>query len=233
MRTEHAVANSDALADQLARRIGELLQAAIQARGQASLAVSGGQSPIPVFERLSRLPLPWQHVTITLVDERCVPEAHPDSNARLVRAHLLQQAAAQARWVPWIGTSTHNAPLDDTAALARCAAQLQTVPMPLDVVVLGMGADGHTASLFPCSADLQHALHTRQPCAVVHPTTARHTRLTLSLNTILAARQVLLQLSGTEKFAVYQQACQGVDDRWPVSHVLSAPATPVEVWHSP
>jgi 6-phosphogluconolactonase len=232
MHTEHAFEHSNAWADQLAHRIAQLLQAAIQARGHASMAVSGGQSPVPVFERLSRLPLPWQQVTVTLVDERCVAESHPDSNARLVHLHLLQHRAAQALWVAWIGANGHHDALSDADCLARCIAQLEKVPMPLDVVVLGMGPDGHTASLFPCSPDLQHALHTRQACAVVHPTTALHTRLTLSLNTLLSARHVLLQLSGSEKHAVYQQACHGINDRWPVSHVLASPATSVEVWLS-
>lgn len=125
---------------ELAQDIAQRLGAAIAARGFAVLSVSGGKSPIALFEALRRQPLDWSRVYVTLVDERCVPCTHPDSNALLVRTHLLQDQARAARFVPMV-EETAEPPLAPPAVLAQAASVALQAAGRTDVLVLGMGAD--------------------------------------------------------------------------------------------
>lgn len=233
--TEHTFDSTDALSAALATDVAQRLQRAIGEHGQASLAVSGGKSPVPLFAALRQHPLPWAQVTVLLVDERVVPHTHADSNTALVRQHLLQDAAAAARFVPLFDD---HAELSDRASdplglerLAQLANErLGTVPWPLDVVLLGMGEDGHTASLFPDAPGLAHALHSGDAVAWVRPATAPHARLTLTLPRLLQARHVALSISGAAKRAVYAQACTADSEALPVSLVLHRRTTPVATW---
>lgn len=222
---EHALA--------LARAIARRLRIALRLRGQALLALSGGRSPLPMLRWLRRQPLPWERVIVTQIDERCVPADHPDSNARLLREHLLQEAAAQARWAPLCEAETMAVDLDD-AALDRLAAgasaRLAALPWPLDVAVLGMGEDGHTASLFADAPGLARALESDGPVGWTRPADAPHARLTLTLPTLLRAGALMLSLQGAAKQAVYARACQRPDPALPVSLVLHGARMPVQVW---
>ncbi|HEX5393930.1 MAG TPA: 6-phosphogluconolactonase [Rhodocyclaceae bacterium] len=228
MNTEHRYANDGQLVADLAARIGLLLSSAVTERGRAVLAVSGGRSPIPLFAALSSLDLPWSAITVTLVDERCVTPNHPDSNARLVREHLLQGLAAVARFVPFFNSAPGNDGFGHLCAEAE--ARLATLPPPADVALLGMGADGHTASLFPNSPGFAQAVVKGQglQCVQVHPAAAPHARITLTLDALLAARHRLLQFSGADKLAVYEQAKTAANPDLPVSLVLHG--APTEVW---
>ncbi len=224
--TEHTGATPAALA----AHIAGALRAALAERGRASLAVSGGQSPIPMFEALREQALDWDKVKLVLVDERVVPHGHADSNTALVRTHLLQGAAAAATFVPFFDSLP--AALDDAALDALVAAahqRLAALPWPLDVAVLGMGEDGHTASLFPAAPGLDHALASAGPLAWVRPATAPHARLTLTLPALLASRERVLSIAGAAKLAVYRRARAAADPALPVSLVLHQPA-PVSVW---
>ena len=136
--------DSPALVAALANQVAGLLRAAIKERGRASLVVSGGATPVPFFAALSAQALDWQQVTITLADERWVDPADPDSNEQLVRRHLLQNRAAAARFV---GLKTGA--ITAVQGEKECGARLALVPRPFDALILGMGNDGHTASLFP------------------------------------------------------------------------------------
>lgn len=219
------------LAQRLAAWIGLRLHEAIRGRGHAVLAVSGGKSPLPLFQALRTQPLDWSRVSITLVDERCVPHEHADSNTALVRTHLLQGGAAAATFVPWFD-SVPDA-LDDAAlqALADGAsARLATQPWPWDLAVLGMGEDGHTASLFPGAPGLSQALHGNGPVAWTRPLDAPHARLTLTLPALLATRELVLPLIGPAKLRVYQQARLNEDSDLPISLVLHQHQTPVNIW---
>lgn len=225
--TEHTGATPAALAVHIAAS----LRTAIAARGHALLAVSGGKSPIALFEALRTQALDWSNTAVILVDERVVPHDHADSNTALVRQHLLRDAAATARFVPFFDHLPDT--LDDTALetlVAQANQRLASLPWPLDVAVLGMGDDGHTASLFPAAPGLSRALQASGPLAWVRPATAPHARLTLTLPTLLASRGLALSIAGATKLAVYQQACGATDPALPVSLVLNQHQTPVSVW---
>lgn len=229
MIAEHLHATPSSLASTIALA----LRTAITARGQATLAVSGGKSPIALFEQLHEQALDWSKVTVLLVDERCVAHDHADSNTALVRQHLLKGAAAQARFATLFDT----VPADlNNAALLKLAEsanlRMNALAYPLDVVVLGMGEDGHTASLFPDAPGLENALTNQGPIAWVRPATAPHARLTLTLPTLLTARYIHLPLSGEAKLKVYQEAQKAANPALPISLLLNNPACTVNVWLS-
>lgn len=230
----HPCPNATTLAQTLAADIAQHLRDAVGQRGQALLAVSGGKSPVPLFQQLSQQVLPWAQVTVLLVDERCVPPNHPDSNSALVRQHLLQGKAAAARWLPFFDALPHFDTDTDLPSLTASANQrLQALPWPLDVAVLGMGEDGHTASLFPRAPGLEVALSSTDPVAWTRPATAPHARLTLTLPTLLAARCLVLPLQGPAKQAVFQRAGVAPTAELPISLVIHHNPSPVHVWTAP
>jgi 6-phosphogluconolactonase len=217
--------------EQIAKQIAQELRTAIAARGLATLAVSGGKSPIALFERLREQALDWSRVTVMLVDERCVPHGHADSNTALVRQHLLQGAAAAASFATLfdsVSAELNDAALRDLVASAN--QRLSAIPFPLDVVVLGMGEDGHTASLFPAAPGLDCALISEGPIAWVRPATAPHARLTLTLPVLLAARHLHLPMAGDAKRKVYEAAAEASNPALPISLLLNQPACTVQVW---
>ena len=225
--TEHPNATPAALAEHIANA----LRSAIAARGQASLAVSGGKSPIPLFEALREQDLDWSKVTVVLVDERVVPRDHADSNTALVARHLLQGRAASARFLLFFRelAPTFNAEVLD--ALVRDAEErITSLPWPLDVAVLGMGEDAHTASLFPGAPGYARAIATDQRLAWVVPDTAPHGRISFTLSALLAARELVLSITGESKLAVYRRAAQKADEALPISLVINQTQTPLSVW---
>ena len=242
---EHRLSDERQLVQALAQDIAQRLSAAVAERGTALLAVSGGKSPVALFQALASHPVlasVWPHITVLLVDERCVPFNHADSNSRLVHEHLLQGAASGASWVPLVnGELNHLAPgqpVPDVQRLRQVAeGRLASLPWPLDVVVLGMGLDAHTASLFPGAPGLGEALATKARCAWVLPDAdlnkASHPRITLSLASLLAARHLYLPLTGSAKHKVYAQALEGATEERPISLLLCQTQNPVSVWLSP
>jgi 6-phosphogluconolactonase len=228
---ERRFPSASAAAQALADSVSGALAAALAMRTHASLVVSGGRSPIGFFQCLRDAELAWSRVWITLADERWVPEDHPDSNAALVRQHLLQGAAAAARFVPlWNGAAT------PVAAIAERTAALAQLPQPFDVVVLGMGEDGHTASLFPGAPGLAAALDPAGTAllAAIDPPAAPHPRLSLTLKALLGCRHIHLPLAGAAKRAVFARALANCDPlRLPVAAVLCQSAVPVTAYLSP
>lgn len=219
----------------VARRVAQCLRSALEARGVALLAVSGGRSPINMFARLRTMDLDWSRVVVTLADERWVPESHPDSNASLVHRHLLQGRAAQATFVPLF-----NSAADPSAGRQGCEAALAALPLPFDCVVLGMGEDGHTASLFPDAPELAEAIALPAPsatdqaaslCCPVTPGQAPQLRMTLTLHALLQRNcQLILAISGSSKRQVYEQARGLASLELPVSLLLHQDECPIDVW---
>ena len=227
MITEHTGATPAAIA----AHVADALRAAIAARGQASLAVSGGKSPIPMFEALREQALDWAQVTVVLVDERVVPRDHADSNTALVARHLLQGKAAEARFLPFFREVAPQLNAEVLDALVLDASdRTAALPWPLDVVVLGVGEDAHTASLFPGAPGYARAIATEQRLAWVVPDTAPHARISFTLSALLAARELVLSIAGTSKLAVYRRAAEKADETLPISLVLNQSITPISVW---
>ncbi len=176
----------------------------------------------------------WSKVRVTLVDERCVPRTHPDSNALLVQTHLLQDLAAQAQLV-FMG-ATASAPLGTPTQQAETASHALRTAGVTDVLVLGMGTDGHTASLFPEAPNLSQALDRRNTdtCVAIElknpPANAPYARITQTLAQILSARHIVLPLAGADKRRTLQQAWPHATPALPISYVLQQNQTPVALW---
>lgn len=225
----HEGADPMALSNSLADWVAGHLRAGLVERGQASLAVSGGGTPVPFFQALGRHDLDWSRVHVTLVDERAVPAQHPDRNEGLVRTHLLQGPAAVARWLPCFVDADQAAltgdGLDgDLAALHRARdaleARLATWLWPVDVVVLGMGSDGHTASLFPGAAHAQvwgegaSGPGVAPRCLAVDVPPSPNVpvrRLSWSPRALLDTRHLAVHTTGRAKRELLQRACAASD----------------------
>ena len=209
-------------ANSLAQDLTVILQDSIDATGQAYFAVSGWRTPRFVFSRLRKMELDWSRVCITLTDERWVPVRDSHSNERLVRTLLLQGAASAAKFIPLYGGES-----SPEQGLAACEARLAAVGQPLDAVYLGMGGDGHFASLFPGhpAIDVRDGL-----CVAIPETSYRVGRMSLTANAILAAKKLMLLYAGPVKHAVYQEATKpGSYHDLPLRLVLQQAQTPVEV----
>ena len=225
---EFTFQNSELLVAELAGRIGQSLQKSIAAHGRASLAVSGGSTPKPLFKRLSSLDIPWQDVIVTLVDERWVDPTDTASNEQLVRQYLLQNRAAKAVFV-----GLKNSAATASEGESGCEQNLRKVPLPFTVLILGMGNDGHTASLFPGSTQLAAAtdMHSDKTCMAVTPAHAPHERMTLTLPAILDSQEIILHITGQEKKAVLAKAQEaGPAEEMPVRFILHQHETPVVMY---
>jgi len=193
-----------ALAHEVTADVVARLARAIALRGQASLLVSGGRSPSALFERLHAQTLNWKRTWISLVDERWVSPSDAASNERLVRETLLQGQAAAARFVGLKNAA--SAP--ETGAMAAWS-RLADLPRPVDVTILGMGDDGHTASLFPGAPNLPRALDRSVPggCIAMCAPSEPHARLSLNLSALLNSRYILILILGEMKLRTYAAAC--------------------------
>src|ERR1700689_3459645 len=219
-------ADAETLSQELASQIAASLTAAIGARGLASLVVSGGRSPVRLFEILRTQPLDWPRVRIALADERWVDPEDAASNERLGRDILLKDRAASARF---LGLK-NAAPTPDLGAVSAWET-FARVPRPFDAVVLGMGDDGHTASLFPGSPNLPSAIDPAAAagCEGIWSPVAPQPRLSLNLSALLDARRIVLLITGDAKWRPYLAAgAEGPVQDMPVRAVLRQTRTPVE-----
>ena len=220
----------DTLARHVAGSLAEALQSSLQQRSHASLIVPGGSTPVPVFRVLREQTLPWSRVRVSLSDERWVPPTSHDSNEHLVCRELLQGKAAAAQLIGL--TSAIETPW---LAVNDCARRLAQLPRPFDAVLLGMGDDGHTASLFPGSDALVSGLDHEhgEDCVASHPEGIPQPRLSLGLHALLDSRLLILCFFGESKWQVYQEALTADPMQMPVAAVLRQTRTPVTVHWAP
>lgn len=212
----------DALYDAATRQIAAYVREELDARGTASLLLSGGSTPGPVYQNLSTIALGWKDVNIGLVDERWVDECDPGSNAALIRRTLLQNNAKPATFLPM-------KTLHETAAAGQKAVETSYSDLVNinSLAVLGMGTDGHVCSWFPQSQGLGSAVDPKNKhlvqaiCAKKSPVTGDYLeRMTLTLSALKKCKSVLLLISGNEKRDVIERAFESTSDDLPVSLIL-------------
>jgi len=219
--------NTSALDIELAEKVASLLADDIAAKGKASLVVSGGRTPMGFFQLLSQQMLDWHSVKVTLADERWVNNEHKDSNEKLVRENLLINEARHADFVP-LKTATDNALEGEVETELALAAIGQ-----FTVVILGMGDDGHTASLFPGAEALPLglAMDSGRTAIAVTPTEAPHQRISLTLPRLLNSRQLIIHISGAGKQSLLQAAQAGDDvAELPIRAILKQQAAPLSIY---
>lgn len=204
--------NSTKLVENLSSKIIEILNKQISQKGFASIIVSGGSTPKKLFEKLSTCALDWSKVRIGLVDERVVETTNSDSNENLVKKYFLQNKARNASFI-----SMKN----------------QKELFPFDIIILGMGGDAHTASLFPNNEKLKEAYTTNDLTIKIIPSTAPYERISSTLYAIKKSENIFLHIEGSEKFEVLQKALKNNDIyKMPISAVLNDKEIQVEVYHT-
>ena len=227
----HEFADADTLAGQLATEVANLLRDGIVKRGIASLIVSGGRSPIKFFAALSRFDLAWGKVTICLADERWVGIDSVDSNEKNVRDHLLVGMVREANFI-----TLKTIAADPEMSLVERTQALLAVARPFDIVMLGMGEDGHTASLFPGSAGITGALDPQALPALVAiaPPFAEYRRISMNISALLDARHIAILIQGENKRAVLDAARNtACPQKFPIAAILHQARVPVAVYWSP
>ena len=226
----HEAKNADELAVDLALAVEQNLKETIATQGRASLVVSGGSTPLPFFKKLSQSALQWSAIDVTLADERWVPENHEDSNARFVNEHFLTGAASAARFFSLYREVKPENAIDDVQRT------LDDMIQPFSVVILGMGGDGHTASLFPNTDGLEAALDldTRSSLAVLRPAAVPQIRITLTRAALLRSRYRYLHITGDQKRVVLEQALEAdVENPLPIASFFEKHLPPLSVYWSP
>ncbi len=225
---QHAFPSGEALARKLADDVTAALERRLAAHGAAGLVVSGGRTPAAFLRELGSRKLDWSNVFVTLADERCVAADDPASNLRLVREAFTGAPASLAALVAVNPTGAD--------AASRWSDALGKMPRPFAAVILGMGDDGHFASLFPGMPSLVTALDLANTTSVVEglaPVEPR-ARLSLTLPTLLDTDLLVLHVTGDSKLATLQRAaCGGSALEMPVRALLEQRRVPLEIYHAP
>lgn len=204
-----------------AELVGQHIETLLLHQQSVNLFVSGGKSPARIFDHLSQLPLHWQKVNIFLVDERWAPDSPDDQNQTLVQKHLLQHHAATARF---------NALLLDRdfhRNIALCNQATDTVTP--DIVLLGMGLDGHTASLFPDAADYSNAMTASEHYVAVHPAVAPYPRISMSFHWLQQAAMIVLFIPGQDKKRAFQTYIDAAREASPLPALFAHAANRITV----
>lgn len=221
----------DAWADACADRLVGALGAALAESGKAVFAGSGGSTPAPIYRRMAQADLDWSRLVVTLIDERNVPETSPQSNAALIRQTLLTGPAAAARFLPLY----HPAVTVDRAA-ALAARSLEALGARLDVILLGMGEDGHICSMFPDSPTLKTLLAPALAPTVLGVPPGRDgaapslERLSINIAYLMTARRVVLALTGGAKRKVFERELAGDPATRPIAALVAAGVSLDVLW---
>jgi 6-phosphogluconolactonase len=228
---EHIFDDAEVMLDKLADFVAQQLGQALIQQSTAAMVVSGGGTPKPLYTRLQRMDVDWSKVTITLSDERWVPPTDPQSNQKMIQETLMMGLAGRAALVPLL--TSHD---DPTRAEAVVAQRLNTLAKPYNLTILGMGADGHFASLFPDCPEIKLGFETTQPCIGVHPKKTETPRMSLTLHELLNSQRIILLFTGQEKWDVYQQALSDLEGdvlSLPIRALLAHQRVPVQIFWAP
>ena len=225
----HVQADATAMAVALSQHLQQLSHAAIADHGSVRIGLAGGSTPMAAYADFSAAMLPWSQVRLALIDERCVPLSDAQSNERAIAAAF---AGVRAQLGAWQGLYTETA---DPAATAEAA--IRDFGLPLDITVIGMGADGHIASLFVESADYDTAMDAAAKRAVLpirfSAEEGKTDRLSFTLPALLKTRRVLFCISGTDKRDVLERSLDGRAPHYAVARFLAGYDGPVDIFWSP
>lgn len=233
----HQGADAESLADNLAGELVVKLGDAINRNGIAVMALSGGSTPKPLFKSLADHDVDWSRVVITLVDERWVPETHALSNAAFMHRYLLDALPDTVRFVPLYQPAESVAASYPAVLGNYCVATSSSMdaPRPFDIVILGMGGDGHTASFFPDADNVAELVDPESPTLLLtceSPST-QVPRITWSLPALLNTQFLALHFTGAEKRRVFEQACAGTDaTELPIRSAIFQNKIPLQVYYA-
>ncbi|MCH5336724.1 MAG: 6-phosphogluconolactonase [Campylobacter sp.] len=196
----------------------------IQSKNNIHLAFSGGKSPISFFELLNEQDLAWEKVNISLVDERIVETSHKDSNTALLHHYLLKNKAKKAHFIPLIEKADLSYEL-----LLDFAKKHYKQP---DFAVLGMGTDGHTASLFADAKEFQYSLECEDAIVLINPKNAPYSRLSMSFSALFKCQKLFLLIQGKEKKEIFDKAILDKKLSFPISHIIHSQKVQCDVYYS-
>ena len=217
---ESREAASRALAINAAKDIAS----ALETRPEATIVVSGGTTPGPFFKFLRGSELDWSRIAVLPSDERWVPTNHPDSNERMIRSELIQQRAALATMVS----------LYDAEGEEPVKQRMSQLALPFASVILGLGEDGHTASLFPGAPRIKQSLVSTEFCLMQTVPGLTVARISLTPKVLVQSKRINILFFGASKRAVFETALEaGSPEQFPVRAVLHQSQTPVEAWWAP
>ena len=224
---EHKFVSKEKLCEQLCCETIKSISVGLAERGKASMLLAGGSSPRPLYEAMSNQELNWKNVYFAPTDERWVEPTSPESNERLIRETLMQNKAARTNYI-----SLKSASDDPKAGQFEVGERLDQLPFPTDLVLLGMGEDGHIASLFPNLSDTMEAidLNNENLCQAIHREENEVPRMTMTLNTLLNTKRIFLLFYGKKKLDVFNEAKERQTNQLPVSYLLHQNKVPIRLY---
>jgi 6-phosphogluconolactonase len=239
---EHLFDNREQMIAALKAVCETALQKSVEENGEATFMVSGGSTPEPLYKALNQSNLPWESIYVALVDERWVDFNHDKSNEAFIAKHLIQNKAEVTQLI-----GMKNSAATAAEGLADCESVYQQLAQPFAITILGMGSDGHTASLFPHSQGFPHAQgladainpNAEPLCAAITAQQSEVTgsiveRMTLTVSALLRSQQLILLITGEEKLAVLRKAqMQGDVADMPIRALLQQQKIPLQVYWAP
>ena len=212
-----------------AQHISSAIGVSLVDAAETAIIVTGGSSPVNCYELLADTALPWHKVHVLISDDRCVPLDHEASNEGMVRRLLATHCARDVRIV-----SIYNPKVPPEETCAVLGAQMESLPMPFSISLLGMGVDGHFASLFPDFAELESGLDEdgEERCLPVQTSASEYPRITLTMATLIKSKEILLLFFGGDKREVYERA-KLPDSEYPISRLLRQEQAPVHIIWAP
>ena len=229
MIEEHFFASRELASEAAAQHISSAIGASLVDTAETAIIVTGGSSPVNCYELLADKALPWHNVHVLISDDRCVPVDHEASNEGMIRRSLLTKHAANANLIPIYKQDL--LPEDQCRVLSE---QMDSLPLPFSISLLGMGVDGHFASLFPDFSQLENGLDEggEDRCLPVQTAASSYQRISLTMATMIQSREILLLFFGDEKREIYERA-KRPDSNFPVSRLLQQEQTPVRAFWAP
>ena len=217
--------------EELASKVGSLLEEEINQNGSASLLVSGGSTPKGFFSSLSIKDIQWEKVSISLVDERFLPDGCSDQNGTMVKKYLLRNNARKAQFYPMVLN-----PTDLNANLEEFKSSIKELSKPFTVVVLGMGEDGHTASFFPDSLELKEVMssNNQERVMTVSTDSSPYPRITFTYQELINAKHLFLHFYGEKKEEILNKAkVEKGFLPYPIQMFVNDPNKSIEIFSNP